>query len=236
MGKFATPEDVAVGYMELEKTAGKPFKLPKSIDKLPDDSTRADFTAQAHKLLGIEHAANVEALADLDLKAGLADGLEVDETLANSFKEFVVKNKINKASAGKIVGFHNQAMAKARAAMTAQAEAKKLEDAQKTNEALIVHFGSEAKVKEQSELLRRAVKNNVGLTAEEYEEFGEALADGMLTKNPVMARVMLKVLAPLAASSSHEGGGTGEAPAAAKDPDEGSPSYEALGWSKEAKK
>jgi hypothetical protein len=230
MSKFATPEDVAVGYMELEKTAGKPFKLPKSLDKLPDDSVRADFTAQAHKLLGIEHAANVEALADLDMKAGMVQGQEVDENLANSFKQFVVEHKVPKDMAQKLVGYHNLMTAKARDVMAAKAESDRVDAATKTNEALIEHFGSEEKVNEQSELLRRAIKNNVGLTPEEYEEFGDVLADTILTKSPVMARVMLQVLAPLAATSSTEAGGKGKAPPTPIDVDEGSPSYKALGW------
>ncbi|MHC4387343.1 MAG: hypothetical protein ACYSX1_01915 [Planctomycetota bacterium] len=230
--KFATKDDMCVGYSELEKTAGKPFKLPKSLDKLPDDSIRADFTSQAHKLLGIEHAKDVEALADLDLKAGLAEGQEPDEVLATAFKEFVVKEKINKASAGKLVGFYNQAMAKARAARDAQADSDKLDAATKTNAALIEHFGSEEKYKEQSELFRRAIQNNAGLTPEEYTEFGDALVETGLNRHPVMARALLKLIAPLAATSSTEAGGEGSEPAKQKDADEGSPTYKALGWSK----
>jgi hypothetical protein len=229
MTKYATPEDAIVGGFNAQKLAGKPFRLPESLDKLPDDKVRNDFTSQAHKLLGIEHAPNVEALADLDLKVGLAEGHQVDENLGNAFKQFVVENKVPKAVAQKAIGFHNQMMAQAREAMAAQAEAAQVKAATDTNAALIAHFGSEAKVKDQSELLRRAIKNS-GITAEEYERVGEVMADSMLTKDPVMARVMLKLLAPLAASSSHEGGGAGEPPPGPKDPDAGSPSYKALGW------
>ena len=75
------------------------------------------------------------------------------------------------------------------------------------NDALIAHpdFGTAEKVAEQSELLRRAIQNS-GITPEEYEEVGKELADSMLTKNPVMARVMLTLLAPLAAEGSSEAG------------------------------
>jgi hypothetical protein len=210
MGNYTSIEDAVVGGYEAKKLTGKPFKLPKSLDKLSDDSIRADFTSQAHKLLGIEHAKDVEALADLDLKAGLAEGQEPDEALATAFKEFVVKNKINKASAGKMVAFYNQAQAKARAAAAAKTDAEKLDAATKTNEALILHFGTEEKYKEQSELFRRAIQNNAGLTAEEYKEFGDQLVESGLNRHPVLARGLLALIAPLAAEASSEAGKGGK--------------------------
>jgi len=222
--KFATQDDMSVGYMELQKTAGKPFKLPESLDKLPDDDTRADFTSKTHKLLGIETAANVEALAALDIKAGLPEGVAVDENLGSMIKKFAVDKKIPIGTVKEFINFYNTDFRN-------YALRGKLDAATKTNEGLIAHFGSEAKVKEQSELLRRAIKNS-GITPEEYEQVGEVMADTILTKDPVAARVMLKLLAPLAASSSTEPPGSGTSPVAAKDPDEGSKTYQALGWSK----
>jgi len=208
MGKYDSQKSAIMGGFEAMKAVGKPYKLPESLDKLPDDNIRGEFTAQAHKLLGIETAANIEGLAELDMKAGQAEGASFDENLANDFKAFVVEKKINKANAQEMVGFYNQMMAKARIALTAKTETDKLDAATKTNEALIAHFGSKEKVAEQSELLRRAIQNS-GITPEEYEEVGEELANSMLTKNPVMARVMLTLLAPLAAEGTTESGGGG---------------------------
>jgi len=213
MSKYGSQEDAVVGGFEAMKAVGKPFKLPESLDKLPDDTVRGEFTSQAHKLLGIETAENIEALTELDMKAGQAEGALFDEGLANSFKAFVVEKKINKANAQEMVGFYNQTMAKARIAIAAKAEADKLAAAKTCNEALIAHpdFGSAEKVAEQSELLRRSIQNCPGITPEEYEEVGEELANSMLTKNPVMARVMLKLLAPLAAEGSTDTGAGGKA-------------------------
>lgn len=237
MSNYASIEDAVVGGFNAKKEAGRNFKLPKTIESLPDETMRQEFTSRVHKLLGIEHAVNVEALADLDMKTGLAEGTEVDETRAGNFKAFVVENKVPKAIAQKLVGYHNEMMAKARMADATQREAKKLADAKTTNEALIAHsdFGSAEKVEEQSELLRRAIQNCPGITPEEYEEVGEELANSIMTKNHVMARILLKLLAPLAAESS-EAGGKGKPPTKTADPDEGSPSYVALGWSAEGKK
>ena len=210
MSKYGSQEAAIVGGFNAQKVAGKPFKLPESLDKLPDDKVRGEFTAQAHKLLGIEHAANVEALADLDMRAGLAEGQEPDENLGNAFKEFVVEHKVPKAIAQKALNFHNLMMAQARAAE----EAAKVKAANDTMAALSAHpdFGSEAKVKEQSELFRRAIQNQAGLTAEEYEEFGDALVEGGLNRNAVMARALLKLVAPLAAEGTSESGRGGTPP------------------------
>lgn len=236
MSKYDSQEAAVLGGFEAMKMTGKPFKLPESLDKLPDDNVRGEFTTQAHKLLGIETAENIEALADLDPKAGQVEGQEVDEALMGAFKQFVVDNKINKGDAQKMIGFHNKMMAKARTAYIQQAEANKLDAATKTNEALIAHFGSEEKVAEQSELLRRAIQNS-GITPEEYEKVGDEMANSILTKDPVVARVMLKLLAPLAAEGSTDVGGGGTPPpkelTATEQTKKDLPkTAEALGWNK----
>lgn len=236
--KFPTQNDMSIGYMELQKTTGKPFKMPESLDKLPDDASRGDFTAQAHKLLGIITAKDIKELVDVNLKDGLPDGSPYDEDFANSFKQFIIDEDLNVSDMPKYAKFFNTAMAKVVADQKAKAESDALAAAETTNKALIAHpsIGSKEKLLEQTELLKRAVKNNVGLTPEEVEEFADTLADTMLTKNPVMARVMLKILAPLAAEASSEGAGGGAAQKKGKvqDPDEGSPSYVALGFSTQA--
>lgn len=210
MGKYGTMQEAVVGGFNAQKALGKPYKLPESMDKLPDDASRSDFASQARKLLGIEHAATVEALDGLDMKAGQAEGAVFDEKLATAFKTFIVDNKVNKADAQKMVGFYNQAMTKAAEAATAKTAADKSEATKTCNEALIAHFGSEEKVVEMSELLRRVVKDKMGLSAKEYEEFGEALAGSVMKENPVMAKGLLTALAPLAAEGSTDsGGGTG---------------------------
>jgi len=213
MKDYKTEHDAIIGGYHAKKLTGKPFKLPESLDKMKDETVKSEFTSQVHKLFGIEHAKSIEDLADLDVRMGAAENLPTNDDLTNAFKQFVVDNKISKANAQKSIGFLNEQIAKAVVAKAAKDEADKLAKAKTCNEALIAHpdFGSEEKVNEHSELLRRAIQNNVGLTAEEYEQFGSEMADTILTKNPVMARVMLKVLAPLAAEGNTDvGTGSGK--------------------------
>ena len=230
--KFETQDDMTVGYYELQKTAGKPFKLPVALDKLPDDTSRAEFTAQAHKLLGISKTKDIAALADVNLKDGLPEGSPYNEEFANSFKQFVIDSNLNVNDMPKYAKFYNTAMAKFAADQKAKTESDAIAAAAKCDEELIAHpsIGSKEKLLELSELFARAMKNHVGLTPDEVEELADGLALSKLTKNPVLARVMLNQFAPLAATATTERG-DGTPKVAPVDPDEGSKTYVALGWS-----
>lgn len=240
MAKYATQADAIVGGHNAQKLAGKPFKLPESMNNLPDDATRKDLTTQAYKLLGIsplEHAVSVDDFADVNFKDGLAEGAEVNEDLASVLKTWAVAEKIDKASLGKILKFYNGPLGEyAGKIQTAKAEkvvADKVAAAKACNEALAAHadFGSEDKVKEQSVLMTRALLNNVGLTPDEAASVTEAMVGSVTDTNPILKRVLLKTLAPLAAESSNQSGGGHTPPAKGVDPDEGSPAYVASGWS-----
>jgi hypothetical protein len=219
MSKYATPNDAIVGGFNAQKLAGKPFRLPESLDKLPDDASRGEFTSQTHKLLGIEHAENIEALGDIDLKAGMAEGSEVqpDEKLTTMIKTLAIEKKWPKSVVQDIITLYNGPLTEYAKEISAAKDTKANDDkvatAKAVNEALIAHsdVGSEEKLKEQSELMRRAIKNKAGLTADEYEEVGDAMVEAGLTTNAVMARALLKLIAPLAAEGTTEsGGGAGE--------------------------
>ena len=220
MGKYATQSDATVGGFNAQKEVGKPFRIPETLDKL-DDAGKAEFTSQAHKALGITHAKSVEDLADIDMRAGMAEGSEVkvDENIATMLKTLAVEKKWPKSVVQDIVGLYNGKLTEyATEALAKQTEDKKLADAKACNEALIADpdFGSEEKVKEESQLAMRAVRNNLGLTEDEAEEFGQLMADTLLTKKKPVAKAMLKLLAPLAREGSTDGGIGGGGSAAAK--------------------
>ncbi len=232
--KFATQGDMCVGYHELQKTTGKPFKMPESLDKLPDDAARADFTSQAHKVLGIRKVKSIDDLKDVNLKDGLPDGSPYDEGFAAAYKQFVVDEDMNSSDMPKNAKFFNTIMAKIKADNATKLENDNLAAATKCDEALIAHpdIGSKEELLKQTELFKRAITSKVGLTADEVDELGEGLTLSTITKNPVLQRVMLKHFAPLAATATNEGG-TGGAGADGKpvNSDSGSPTYVALGWS-----
>lgn len=216
MSKFPTQADAVVDGFGLAKMKGTPFKFPESMDKLPDDASRNDFTAQAHKLLGIEHAKDIEALADLNMKAGQAEGAPFDENMATAFKQFVIAKKVPKGIAQTIIEFHNQAMAK----VAADNKTKEHNDAvaamEKCDAELIADpdIGSEENLLKQTELFKRAFEKHLNLAPEEAKKCAEALAESKyLTTYKPLAKILLKLIAPLAATAETEGGGGGKTPA-----------------------
>lgn len=237
MEKFPTQADVSVGYVELQKSAGKPYKLPESVDNLPE-AARGEFTSRAQELLGIHYPANVEALSDLDLKLNSADDAPMDEARAAAFKQYCVDEKIPKGIAQKIIGFHNKGQADANKAYTEAVEAQKTEAANKQvaavnecNDLLATHYGTKEKLEDNTKLLHMAFLNNVGITADEANGLSEFMRDREGATNAVLRKVLINALAPLAKQSNVEGGGDGTPVVPQADPDEGSPSYIAI-WGK----
>ena len=234
MEKFPTQADAVMDGYGLAKMKGKPFRMPESMDKLPDDVTRTDFTSQAQKLLGIEYATDLDSLSEINLKKGLPEGSAVDESFMNAFKQFVVDNKkIPNSVLEPLAEFFNVASVKAQGDMVAKTAADFATSKQAVNDALIADkdFGTKEKLDEQTVLLHRALTNNVGLNAEEANGIAEFLRDREGATNPVLRKVLLKTLAPLAASSSNENG-TGNPPVAPKDSYKGTQVEKDLGWSK----
>ena len=239
MAKFATQEDAIMDGYGLAKMKGQPFKFPESLAKLPTDASRADFTSQARKLLGISHAGSIEDLADMDLGAGAKEDIAMDDTLAANFKQFVVDNKISKADAQKIIGFHNAAMGTAREAhataskdATDKAAADMLVAKRACNDALASHedFGSQEELDKQTVFLHRALADNMGIDKDRAEELAVFMRDGVGATDPVVRRAMLKTYAPLAAESTNLGPGKGQPPASAVKSEQDKQVAKDVGW------
>ncbi len=219
--KFESQSDMCVGYMELQKTAGKPFKFPDSMDKLPDDVSRSDFTSQANKLLGREFAADIAGLSDLNMKLGSTNEDAIDEVAANALKQMVVDKVIDKKQAQALVEFHNKSVGTARTANTTAATAaeekatvQRATDVAACNTALVTHFGNQSEVDKQTVLLHRALVNNVGCSVDEAADIAEFLKEGEGATNVALRRVLLTQLAPLAAEAGSHFGKGGTPPSA----------------------
>ncbi len=236
MEKFPTPGDAAVGYMELQKNVGKPFKLPESVENLPDDASRADFVAQTRKLLGLSYPKTVEDLADVNFKDGLTDDAVVNDDMVGMLKKWAVDEGISKSALAKMVKLYNGPLAdmgqsiqdKASSTKTAEKEAAMAA----CNEATLKHFGTPEKLTEQSVLLHRAFVKNVGASVEEAADLAEFMSKREGATNPALRKMLLQFIAPLAAESKTPGSPGGTVPVEQGDPDEGSKSYQDIGWSK----
>jgi hypothetical protein len=80
-------------------------------------------------------------------------------------------------------------------------------------------------------LMERALISEFGLSTEQAEKFAKDRLGSICDTDPVMKRILLRTLAPLASTSKDQGGGNGQPPAVPVDHDEGSKTYQALGWS-----
>ncbi len=235
MEKFDSMEAAALDGMGLKKLQGAAFKLPKDIAGM-DEKARGEFMPQVHKLLNIRHAASVDELKDVNLKDGLPDGSPFDENIANMFKEFVVKENLNTSDMPKYSKFFNTLMAELKTEAATKADNDAIKAAENCDAELIKHpdIGSKENLLKMTELFKRAMESeHVGLTADEVKDLGEGLAISKMTTNPVLQRVLLKQFCPLVAEANTELDGQGKPKVGTKtDPDEGSVTYKALGWSK----
>lgn len=239
MKKFDSFEDAAVDGMALKAMTGKPFKLPESIDKLPDDASRATLLSQINKLYGREYAADLDGLADLDMKMGSTaeDGM-FDEELEKAFKQHAVDTKMDKKAAQRNIEFYNKAMGRARAAFTAKTEeaartaaTERIAAVAACNEALIPKFGTKEKLDEQTVLLHRALTNNTGCTVDEAADVADFLKDREGATNATIRRLLISNLAPLATESTvHGPGGPGPEPTIPVKSEQDKQVAKDLGW------
>lgn len=214
--KYGSQEEALLGGLEAIKMTGKPFKLPESLDKLPDDNVRGQLKEGVAKLFGVnlDTAKTLSEVVgdnfDLDFKAGLAEGQEPDEATVNFLKLQDVVKTWPKAIAQQAVQLHNQMMANARQQMAEQA----ITAATETNKALLAdpELGGEKGVAEGSEHVKRAFLKVLG--PEMYEKGGQALAESGLTRNPVLAKALIKICKQIGTEGvtlNGNGGGTADA-------------------------
>ncbi len=208
MEKFPTQADALVNHMELAKQLGVPYKLPESMEKLPDDASRTALTAAMNKLAGREVATDIEGLADLNMKIGLAEGAPGNEDLAKAFKEYVVKSGKGKKMAQSDIAFINETVSKLAIDASAKAASAKIAKATETNDALVAmpKYGSQEKLDEASEFVKRAFQHQAGLSAEQFEKVGKSLATSIFSQDPLLADAIITLVAPLGKTVKIESG------------------------------
>lgn len=191
MGKYGSEKEAVVGGYNAIKEVGKPYKLPESLDKLPSDESRTEFKTRATKLLGaIEKP---EDLADINWTKGLPVDAEIDEKLVERVSKFAASQHFTRDQVQEMAFLNNTIFQEIRD--TELAELKQIVDS--TRSTLKNYFGEPA-FAENVELMKRAFANNAKLTAEEYKSIAEFFTEnGMFFKNPVFAKALINLTAPL---------------------------------------
>lgn len=216
LSKYDSMESAVVGGLEAQKMVGKPFRLPESLDKLPDDTVRGDFVSQVSKLTGVDITAAKAKMGDIlkgdddfkdiDFSEGLEEGdSPMSEAGQASLKKFLVESGATKTTAKKVVGFVNGLMKQARADQ--QQQIKQM--AEDTHKALVDHFGGEDKVTEMSEAVKRAFMSKAA-NKEEFEKTGLALIQSALTRHPQIAIPLMEMIAPYGKEGSTKTGDGGD--------------------------
>lgn len=195
--------DIAASYVDLEKMSSKPFKLPESLDKLQDENVRNDFTSQAKKVLGIEDAINEDQLKEINWSKGLEPGAETNPSMIEMFGKYAVEKGLSKTHAQNTVEFLNQMQAKGMADFEKAANEAMKANAERSKSILESYFGVEG-LKQHAELLRRAAKNQGGLSDAEYEEIADELKDEILSGKGVLTKMMMNFAAKLEKEGHNE--------------------------------
>ena len=203
LGKFNTADDAHLGYIQLQRSAGKPFKLPDSLDKLPDDATRADFTGRIGKLMGAVE--NDESMADVNFADGLPDANMVNADLVTAFKAFAIANNLPKSTVAAMVKFNNQFAVKDRQTKDQTA----VDIATKVNGELLPMFGGEDGIKKHNENVKRMFQNHGGLTDEEFQAVVPGLIESGITKSTPLSKGIYNIAAKFPEGSTEAPGGPG---------------------------
>lgn len=184
--KFDSEEAAHIGYLDLQTSAGKPFKLPKTleaVDHWPDEADRDGFRAQLKALNTVEY--DPAQLDDVNYAEGLADATTVNEGVRDAFKTFLKENKVSKALAQKIAAFSN-----GQSILLRSAQSKAADDnatiVKATTEGL---YGGEEGVAKHQELVKRMADQHGGLTPEEGEVLVGLLKTGT-AKNVVLTKFL----------------------------------------------
>jgi hypothetical protein len=224
LSKFNTADDAHVGYIQLQKAAGKPFKLPDSLDKLPDDTTRADFSSKVGKLMGAVETE--EAMSDINFAEGLPDANMVNKDLVTAFKQFAIANKLPKSVVAAVVKFNTQQSVLMRNASHQAA----IDTATKVNGELLPMFGGEEGIKKHNEDVKRMFQNHGGLTDDEFQAVIPGLVDSGITKSTPLSKALYNIAAKFGEGKTDTPGGPGPKPGEQTIKDELPVTAGILGW------
>ncbi len=203
LGKYNSRDDALVAGFEANIKIGRPFKLPDSLDKLPDDATRADFTGRIGKLMGAVE--NDESMTDVNFADGLPDAKMLNADLVTAFKAFAIENKLPKSVVAAVAKFNNEYAVKSRQATQQTA----VDTATKVNGELLPMFGGEDGIKKHNEDVKRMFQNHGGLTDEEFQAVIPGLVDSGITKSTPLSKAIYNIAAKFGEGKTEGPGDTG---------------------------
>ena len=189
MSKYGSQEEAIIGGFNAQKQAGKPFKLPESLDKL-DDNGRQELSDGISKLYPAMGDADFEGF---DFSTGSEEGQPpINDVGKANLKEVIQATGMSKDHAQKVVAQVNKMNREG-----AQQQ-KELSDKLSTdcNAKMVAHFGSQAEADAVSKSVMRAFQQR-SKSPEEFEATGKAIVQSGLSKHPELAIALARDGSPL---------------------------------------
>ncbi|KKL60829.1 hypothetical protein LCGC14_2201440 [marine sediment metagenome] len=200
--KFETEDDAIIGYVELQKSAGKPFKLPKTMDAVdhwPDQRDKDAFNEGIKKLRG--GVQSEDDLKDVDFGKGLADSRNVNEDMKKVVMAYAVKHNMSKEAIEELILSNNQIFTQQTNAISKLAETAKTEATKAVADELNTLFGGETGVKRNRENVYRMFTNHAGLSADESKAVLDQL-DSSMAQNLALSKGSFNLAKPYVESKT----------------------------------
>ena len=187
--EYGTQEEYMAAGLEAKKMVGSPYRLPKSLESLPDDKARGEFTSGVEKVLGVKRLQSEEDLEGIDFAKGHKNAKDSNKDVETAMRKFVIEKGYTKQQAEDLI-LHNNQTEQTRTNARVQ---KVIDDAEVAKNALVVMCGSEDKVNSSYDGVRKLFQNHCGLSEVEYEETGKTFIEKILTKSAVMSKALFNL-------------------------------------------
>lgn len=206
LGEYTTSEEFMAAGLEAKKMVGSPFRLPKSLESLPDDKVREELTSQVSELFGADGflkgmTKSEEDLADIDFAAGYKNAKSANKEYVAALKAFAVDKKLPKETVKDLVGFTNQF----NQGLLNNEEKRVIDEADAIKETLTVMCGSKEAVGSSYDNVRKLFQNHCGITTQEYESVGKDFVEKVLMKNAVMSKALFNLADGIVVEGETEG-------------------------------
>ena len=188
MSKYGSEQEAVIGGFNAQKQAGKPFKLPESMDNL-DEAGQKEFNEGISKL---QPGMADTDFADFDFAAGAEEGQQpMSDIGKDQLKQFIVESGMPQHQALKCAAHVNK--------LNLQIATQQKEISEKlgteVNAKMVAHFGTQAEADKVSEQVMLAFQQRCS-SKEEFEATGKSIVQSGMTKHPELAIALAEMVAP----------------------------------------
>lgn len=203
--EYTSQEEFMSAGLEAKKMVGTPFRLPKSLESLPDDDARAEFTSGVESVLGVKRVQSEEDLEGIDFAKGYKNAKDANKDVEAAIKKFAIEKGRTKAQVEELITLVNQT----NQGLKNTAEQKIIDDATEVKKTLTVMCGSEDKVNSSYDGVRKLFQNHCGLSEQEFENAGKTFVEKILTKDAVMSKAFFNLAESIVTEGDTDTGSKG---------------------------